>query len=207
MTSYQANSWARIVFGDAMPEVSIGFMTRPLPSAAETARILATKRTRPVQRPPPTAARTLNATLKALEAKFGPGAEGLKARWSEIVGTAMARRTEPVKLTRARGGEAATLELRVEGAAATLIAHQTADILARVNLYLGDKAVGRLRIVQGPLRGAAKKPGSSLPPKRRPRGPLDAQAEQSLAEGLAAFPDDDLNKALLRLGREVLRGR
>ena len=145
--------------------------------------------------------------MKALEAKFGPGAEGLKARWTEVVGTALARRTEPVKLTRARAGEAATLEVRVEGSAATLIAHQTADILSRVNLYLGDKAVGRLRIVQGPLRGLAKKSGLPLPPKRRPRGPLDAQAEHALAESLASFPDDNLKQALLRLGREVLRGR
>ena len=93
--------------------------------------------------------------MKQLEARFGQGVDGLKARWKEIVGEALARRTEPVKLSKPRGGGAASLELRVEGAAATLIQHQAPDILARVNLFLGEGAVERLRIVQGPLRGAS----------------------------------------------------
>ena len=136
-------------------------MPRPLPTGGEAARIFTVKRTRPVARPPPTAAKALARTFKALDARFGQGGGGLQARWTEIVGQALARRTEPVKLITPRGraaagtSGAATLELRVDGPSATLIQHQAPEILARVNLFLGAGAVARLRIVQGPLRGFA----------------------------------------------------
>ena len=145
-------------------------------------------------------------TIKALDARFGQGVDGLKSRWSDIVGQTVARRTEPSKLVTPRGGGGATLELRVAGAAATLIQHQAPDILARVNLFLGPGAVTRLRIVQGPLRGLpGREAAVALAARRRPKGPLDAAAEQRLAEDLAAFPEGRLKAALARLGREVLR--
>ena len=182
-------------------------MSRPLPSAAEAARILTTKRTRPPRMPPPVAGRALTKTLKALDTKFGQGADGLKARWKEIVGEALARRTEPSKLVKSRTGEGAALEIRVEGPSAALIQHQGPDILARVNLFLGTGAVARLRIVQGPLRGIAKNagPAAAAAKRRRAQGPLDAAAETALADGLADFPDGPLKTAIAKLGREVLR--
>lgn len=183
-------------------------MPRPLPSAGETARILAAKRTRPAFRPPPTAARALGKTIKALDARFGQGAGGLQARWTEIVGAALARRTEPAKLGQPRAGGGASLELRVEGPSAAIVQHQASDILARVNLFLGAGTVTRLRIVQGPLRGLAKRdPLADRATARRKTGPLDAAAEQALAESLAKAPDGRLKLALERLGREVLRDR
>jgi hypothetical protein len=178
-------------------------MARSLPTAAEAAQILAARRTRPAGRPPPPAARALARTLKALDGKFGRGADGLKARWSEIVGAALARRTEPVRLTTPRNGGAASLEIRVDGPAATLVQHQGPDILARVNLYLGAGAVERLRIVQGPLRRA---PRAAAPERPRPTGPLDAAAEKELRASLAGLADGPLKESLTRLGREVLRG-
>jgi len=181
-------------------------MARPLPSAQEAARILAAKRTRPIGRPPPMAGRALTKTIKALDERFGCGADGLKARWSEIVGQALARRTEPSKLIKPRGSGGAALELRVEGPSAALIQHQAPDILARVNLFLGAGSVASLRIVQGPLRGVAKRaPAISPAARRRAKGPLDAAAEQALAESLAAFPEGRLKRALTTLGREVMR--
>ncbi|MGI9169521.1 MAG: DUF721 domain-containing protein [Caulobacteraceae bacterium] len=183
-------------------------MTRPLPSAPETARILAAKRSRPAGRPPPTVGRTLAKTIKALDARFGQGAGGLQARWAEIVGAALARRTEPARLTQSRAGGGASLELRVEGPSATLIQHQAADIIARVNLFLGAGAVVRLRIVQGPLRGISRCPSPApRPATRRAKGPLDAAGEQVLADSLAAIPEGGLKQALERLGREVMRDR
>jgi hypothetical protein len=181
-------------------------MPRPLPSAQEAAAILAARRPRPPPRPPRHAARGLAATMKALEAKFGPGSGDLKSRWREIVGESLALRSEPVKLVKARSG-GATLELKVAGPVAALIQHQAPLILDRLNLYLGAGAVARLRIVQGPLsrdlgRTAAAKPTG---PVRRTRPPLDAAAERQLAEGLAEAPDGRVKAALLRLGREVLR--
>jgi hypothetical protein len=181
-------------------------MPRDLPTAQETVRILARRRTRPPPPPPPAAGRALTPTIKALEARFGQGAEGLKARWRDIVGAELARRTEPTRLITPRAGGGASLELRVEGPCAAIIQHQAPDILARVNLFLGAGAIARLRIIQGPLRGAARGPAPApARPARRLEGPLDAAAEQALAARLERFADGPLKTALERLGRAVAR--
>ena len=181
-------------------------MARGLPNAEETARILARRRTRPPPLPPPAAGRALVRTIKALEGRFGQGADALKARWREIAGQELSRRTEPTRLIKSRLADGATLELRVEGPSATIIQHRANDIIERVNLFLGAGAVTKLRIVQGPLRGVAKRGGPALATaRRRMAGPLDAAAEQALAARLEQFPESRLKSALLRLGREVLR--
>jgi hypothetical protein len=179
-------------------------MARTLPTLEESLRILAERRTRPARRPTPVASRALTATLKAFEGKFGKSSDGLKAHWSEIVGANLARRTEPVKIARTRAGGPGSLEVRVDGPAATLVQHQAGEILARVNLFLGEGAVDRLRIVQGPLRNALRQPPVV---RTRPRGPLDAAKEQALAESLEDLPEGPLKAALARLGREVLRDK
>ena len=174
---------------------------RPLPTAQEALRILSQKRTRPPSRPPPPAGRRLGPLLKELDAKFGQGAGALQARWREIVGPEIARRTEPVKLTRGRNGAPSSLEIRVAGPAAAIIQHQAHEILARVNLFLGAEAVQKLRVVQGPLR---IKPDAGRPPVRRPQ-PLDVAQEAELAKALADTPDGKLKQALMTLGRGVVR--
>lgn len=180
-------------------------MRRSLPSSAEALAILAARRPRPAPRPPRHAARGLGSAMKKLEEKFGGvGPDDLKGRWKEIVGEALAGRSEPVKLIKSRTG-GATLELRVAGPVAALVQHQAPLILDRLNLYLGPGAVARLRIVQGPL---SKPPtAASSAPTRRTRAPLDAAAERELAVSLAEAPDGPLKDALLRLGREVLRSK
>jgi hypothetical protein len=181
-------------------------MSRPLPTAEEAARILGRKRSRPIARPPPPIGRALAPLIRELDKKFGQGSDGLKARWSEIVGASLSRRTEPSKLTKPRTGGPATLEVRVEGPSAALVQHQAQDIMARVNLFLGAGAVGKLRIVQGPLRGHARvDAGVAAAQRRRTAPPLDAAAERDLAQGLADLPEGPLKAALTRLGREVLR--
>lgn len=178
---------------------------RPLPSPAEAAMILATKRSRPPHRPPPPAGKGLSKLIKELDQKYGKGPGALQARWREIVGERLAKQTEPVKLTSPRAGEPAALEIRVAGASAALVQHQAPEIVARVNLFLGEGSVNKLRIVQGPLRnlGAKKMP----PPVRRRVAPLDAGAEAELQKSLADAPDGPLKAALLSLGRGVLRPR
>ncbi|WP_347342306.1 hypothetical protein [Brevundimonas albigilva] len=66
------------------------------------------------------------------------------------------------------------MELRVAGAAALLVQHQSEDILARVNLFLGEGAVGKLRIAQGPVKPLAEpaqRPKSSRTPAPCPPRP------------------------------------
>ena len=177
-------------------------MPRQLPSPEEAARILARKRTRPPHRPPPPAGRGLARYLKDLDTRFGQGSGALSARWREVVGPEVARRTEPVKLVKGRNGGPSTLEIRVAGPAAAIIQHQAHDILARVNLFLGPQAVQKLRIVQGPLQRT-----ETTPPPRQRKAPLDAAQEARLADELAEAPEGRLKDALLALGRGVLRRR
>jgi hypothetical protein len=176
-------------------------MRRQLPTPEEAMRILTAKRTRPLPRPPPPAGRALNKTLKELDTRFGQGPGALVARWREIVGPEIAKRTEPVKLVKGRNGAPSSLEIRVAGPSAAIIQHQAHDILARVNLFLGSEAVQKLRIVQGPLRPAIEPPA---PPRKR-AAPLDAAQEAQLSRDLADAPEGRLKDALTRLGRAVLR--
>lgn len=179
---------------------------RRLPDLEEARRILGEKRTRPPYRAARPLGGSLSPFLKGLESRFGAGPL-LKARWREIAGEILSRRTEPVRVIKGRAGSPGVLEVRVDGAAATLIQHQAPDLLDRVNLFLGDGAVGKLRIVQGPVRPPASGPGGAPPgPARRLRAPLSAAQEAQLAEGLSEAPDGPLKSALERLGRAVLRG-
>jgi len=185
-------------------------MPRSLPTAAEAAEILSRRRSRPTYRAAPPAGKQLTPLLRALEERFGKGVDGLKSRWREIAGETLAARTEPVKLVKGRGGAGASLEVKVQGPMAALIQHQAPEILQRVNLFLGEGAVERLRIVQGPVRplpAAEGKPAAEVKLRRRSRAPLDAAEEAQLAASLAAAPEGPLKRALLRLGREVLRPR
>ena len=153
-------------------------MRRRLPTPEEAAAILTAKRTRPQRRAPPPAGRALSKTIRELDARFGQGPGALIARWREIVGADIARRTEPVKLVKGRNGGPSSLEIRVAGPSAALIQHQAHEILARVNLFLGAEAVQKLRIVQGPLRARprarrfrAAAPCRWTPPRRRSSPP------------------------------------
>lgn len=178
-------------------------MRRRLPTTEEAVDILRQKRTRPAHRPPPPAGRALNAFVRDLDGKFGQGSGALTARWREIVGDDIARRTEPVKLSKGRNGAGSSLEIRVAGPAAAIIQHQAQEILARVNLFLGPEAVQKLRIVQGPLQ----RNDQPAQPKSRRLPPLDAHEEAALARSLHDAPEGKLKQALLALGRGVLRKR
>lgn len=183
---------------------SVSMIRRRLPSTEDALAILRAKRTRPVHRPPPPAGRALRTLVKDFDAKFGQGTGALQSRWREVVGEQIARRTEPVKVVRGRNGGPSSLEIRVAGPAAALIQHQAPEILSRVNLFLGQGKVDKLRIVQGPLRPMLKDPPK---PARRRSPPLDAAQEAELAASLAAAPDGPLKAALLSLGRGVMRQR
>ena len=178
--------------------------SRRLPTLAEAAEILARRRTRPARRAAPPAGRSLTPLLKALDERFGQGPGALQARWPEIVGADLARRTEPVKLSSPRSGTPGVLEIRVAGPSATLIQHRSAEILERVNLFLGAGSAGRLRVVQGPLRLRPVQAPAQLAGRRRPP-PLDAAVEAELAREAETARTDRLRRALVSLGRSVHR--
>ncbi len=129
----------------------------------------------------------------------------LQARWREIVGDLLAERTEPAKLVKGRGGQPGALEIRVQGPAAALIQHQSSDILARVNMFLGEGTVDKLRITQGPVKARPAVAGAPKTTAQRRAKPLDAAAEESLAESLSEVKNDALKTQLQRLGRSAGR--
>lgn len=178
-------------------------MRRPLPTESEAREILARCRTKPPLRPPPPAGRHLAPLIKKLDAQFGRGASALEPRWSEIVGERLARVCRPQKMTKGRGGAPGTLELRVVGAAALLVQHQSEDIIQRVNLFLGSQTIDKLRIQQGPVKPLTEGKSRPRPAGRRALPPMPASAEAELKTQLETVPDS-LKSALQKLGRAVL---
>jgi hypothetical protein len=122
-------------------------------------------------------------------------------RWETIVGPEIAAYAEPMKITWPRQGdpadaEPATLLLRCEGPAAIEIQHQTNVIVARVNQFLGWRAIGQVRLTQAPLTRRAKP---------RPRQTIDPLEARRIADGMTDIADDSLRTALGRLGAAVKR--
>jgi hypothetical protein len=146
------------------------------------------KRTRPQRRAPPPLGRSLGKTLRELDAKFGQGPGALAARWREVVGVEIAKRTEVVKLTKGRNGAPSSLEIRVAGPSAAIIQHRAHEILVR-----REPLPRRRRRAEAADRAGAAQ--AAKQPRRRNAAvlpPLDAAEEAKLAADLAEAPDGKL---------------
>lgn len=127
---------------------------------------------------------------------------GLVQSWEEIVGQRLAQSTRPEKIAWPRRlheddpFEPATLVVACEGFAALHLQHETSEIIARVNAFLGFAAVGRIRIVQKPV-------ASPKPVRKAPRQ-LSGAETQRVADLVHPIEDDGLRQSLERLGRSVL---
>jgi hypothetical protein len=124
----------------------------------------------------------------------------LVTRWTEIAGAEIAAHSEPIKIQWPRADEAGaqpsgTLVLRVQGPAAIEIQHLADLICERVNSFLGWRAVERIALRQAPLRR----------PSGRPVPAADPAAAAHLAASLPEVADEDLRRALARLGAAVKR--
>jgi hypothetical protein len=148
----------------------------------------------PVYRPAKPMGFALQKALRPILKEAGPAPETLKSRWAEIVGLRLAAVTEPVRVSRAKGG--GVLHLRAPSAAAPIIQHSKEHILARVNLASGSK-ITALKIIQ------------TAPPKQLalvvPR-PLTPEQRASMVRQLAPVKDMGLRGALAGLGEAVLTG-
>jgi hypothetical protein len=130
----------------------------------------------------------------------------LVAAWPEIAGPLYAPCTTPDKIAWPRHdneGEppAGVLFLKVDGPRAVLVQHDLPQIIERVNAFFGYRAIGHVRIVQGPVAAP------STPKTATGQPTLDPEAEHQLAEELAGIDDDRLRAALERLGRGVRGAR
>lgn len=128
---------------------------------------------------------------------------GLIQSWEEIAGERLAASSRPEKILWPRRlsdddpFEPATLVVACEGFAAMAMQHQTGEVIARINAFLGFAAIGRIKIIQKPVR---------LPEKPKPRAlrPLTGPEEKSLHAQLEGIESETLRRALERLGRGVL---
>lgn len=135
-------------------------------------------------------------------ARQGFASAELVTRWREIAGADIAARSEPIKIqwTRPADGEErepGTLVLRVNGPAAIEIQHLSGVICERVNRFLGWRAVARIALRQAPLRRGERKAARAV----------DPIAAARIAENLTEVADEDLRRALARLGAAVKSDR
>lgn len=128
---------------------------------------------------------------------------GVVQSWEEIVGADLAGLTRPEKLVWPRRAheddpfEPATIVIACEGFAALRVQHATGEVMDRINAFLGFAAVGRVRIVQKPVRAA------DAPRRQKPRELTRSEGDR-LAAVLCGIEDDGLRRSLERLGRSVV---
>lgn len=123
--------------------------------------------------------------------------------WEDIVGESIARRSRPEKIQWPRRKHEdepfrpATLVVAAEASAALELQHQTGELMARVNAFLGFRAIGKVRLVQK----FAPEPLAKARPKPRALAP---EEERRLGERLQPIEDEGLRQSLARLGRSVI---
>ena len=121
----------------------------------------------------------------------------LRVDWATIVGSELARVTQPEAMLAGRGA-AKVLRLKVESAMALEIQHRAQQIVERVNAYFGHRQIDDIRLMQGTL---THKP----PPRVLPRP--DPRTMQQIESSAAGVKDPELRAALIRLGARVATRR
>jgi hypothetical protein len=128
---------------------------------------------------------------------------GLVQSWDEIAGPRLAGHTRPEKIVWPRRMQEddpfqpATLIIACEGFAALHVQHETGEIIGKVNSFLGFNAIGRIRIMQKPVR-------IERPPERPKPRPLSAGEAARLAKVVGGVEDEGLRSSLERLGRTIV---
>ncbi len=122
--------------------------------------------------------------------------------WPAIIGGMLAEKTRPERIAYAgRARTEGTLHLRLASSAlAPELQHLENQLVERINTYFGYRAVGRIRIIHGPIATPDEEPA---PERRR----LDPAETEDLRARLRPIGDADLKSALEDLGREILRSR
>ncbi|MEX0344924.1 MAG: DUF721 domain-containing protein [Rhizobiaceae bacterium] len=125
--------------------------------------------------------------------------------WDEIVGDRLAdlSRPEQIKWNRRASEddafEPATLIIACEAMAALHIQHETTEIIARINAFLGYSAIGRIKIAQKPVRKE-----KTVKPDLRD---ISDEKKHQIADTVSGIKDDELRKSLERLGKQVAASR
>jgi len=131
-------------------------------------------------------------------------------RWHEVVGAALAGVCRPLRVEYGRRatGLGATLTVATDGAHATEIAHQSQQIIDRVNGFYGYRAVSRIRIDQsaGHAPGFAER-GTGFAPEAATPDVKDSNARARAEAITARVENPELRAALTGLGESILGRR
>lgn len=156
------------------------------------------------KRGPVALAELVGKALDPVTARRGFAGAELISRWAEIVGARYADCSRPEKIiwprATANDGQQGVLVVRIDGPRALLLQHEANQVVERVNAFIGQGAIGRIKIVQGAVE-TRKQPQSSV------RESIDPQDETILTTTLAEIESDNLRSALDRLGRAILADR
>ncbi|WP_319772911.1 DciA family protein [Breoghania sp.] len=156
------------------------------------------------RRPAKPLADLIGGVLEPACRKRGFATADLISLWPDIVGDRYGRTTQPEALhwPRRRDGasdavpEPATLVIRCDGPSALFLQHELPQMIQRINMFFGWAAVGRIKIVQRPLK---RQPERAIPKQRA----LSDLEEAELKRQLEDVPDTPLRAALDKLGRSI----
>lgn len=122
--------------------------------------------------------------------------------WPTIAGALIGGNSLPEKISFPRDrSKPGTLFLRLEnGALSTEVMHFEPVLLERLNRFFGFRAVGQIKIIQGPLPTGNKKSRPDLPP-------IKAETRVAIEQSLDTVGDNEIRDALMRLGTHVAQRR
>lgn len=129
--------------------------------------------------------------------RFGFVQSSVVTRWPEIVGDAHARVCAPEAIRFPPGEKSeGILELVVTPVHAPLIQHVIPEIMARVNVFFGYRAVARVKLRQGTVKPPADRQKAAAPPSLKP-------IPMELGAGLRDIGDPELRAVLESLARGI----
>ncbi len=136
---------------------------------------------------------------KKIFSKRGLNNAAIITDWQKIIGTDLARHSQPDRLIFPKGERnGAILHIKVEGALATQMQHMEVMVIDRVNSYFGYKAVAEIRLSQTSLPREKVKIKKILPP-------ITKDDANSLDKKLDNIEDPAMKEILKKLGTAILR--
>lgn len=143
-------------------------------------------------------ARLLQRVLTPAARRHGFAETAVLADWPAIVGPMMAKRCQPIKISRGRGKSApGTLVVMASPVMALELQHAAPQIVDRVNTYFGYRAIAKLHLIGGRVQTSPViKPKKTIP--------LSDDQNEFIAETASAIESDPLRNALAALGKAVM---
>lgn len=138
--------------------------------------------------------------------KRGFASVDIIASWAAIVGERYGTRVQPDRLIWPRQRELtdpdtppepATLVVHTDGPCALMLSHDSHQVIERINTFYGWAAIGRIKILQKPVR-AKQVQG------RKPQRSLNRSEQARLDKHLEPVANDRLREALEKLGAQVI---